>query len=73
MDRNIRRLTPDERDRNEEQEQAVYDSMYAELEEQAREEHDREFGPAIPYKPNSGAIHEQVTLRIRNIIERNAY
>lgn len=62
-----RRLTADERDRNDEQEQALYDEMYAELEAQAREEHDRHFGPGVPYTPNSTAIHDQVTRRIRNI------
>lgn len=70
MGRSIRRLTPDESDRNDEQEQAVYDRMYAEIEAHAREEHDREFGPGVPFKPNSTAIHNQVTLRIRNIIEQ---
>lgn len=60
---NIPRLTADERDRNEEREQARYDRIYAEIEEADREEHDREFGPAIPFRP--WRLHERTVDRIR--------
>lgn len=59
----MRRLTPSERDRNEEQEQARYDELYAQIEEEQREEHDREFGLGVPFKPRQ--VHERTVARMR--------
>lgn len=59
----IRRLTPSERDRNEEQEQARYDELFAQIEEEQREQYDREFGPGVPFKPRQ--VHERVVARMR--------
>jgi hypothetical protein len=63
----MRRLTPSERDRNEEQEQARYDELFAQIEEEQRLEYSMEFGPeyraAHPFTPYK--VHERVVSRMR--------
>ncbi len=55
---NIRRLTPDEH------EDRRYEELYAQIEAEAREEHDREFGPAYrdmhPFRSDGRRIHAEV-------------
>lgn len=50
-DHSIRRLTPDERD------ERRYEEIYGQVEDEAREEHEREFGPDLSYRANGRAIH----------------
>lgn len=61
----IRRLTPDELDRNEERAQAHYDRLYAEIEASEREEHDREFGRRFPFKPDGRRVHAKIQQRLQ--------
>lgn len=71
--RSIRRLTGDERAARDEAESEHYQALYAEIEDQEREEYDREFGPtdnpAHQFKPNGARVHEKVLARIGQ--ERN--
>lgn len=61
----IRRRTPDEQDRRDEQAQARYDQLYAEIEAAERDEHDRAFGPGIPFKPDGARVHAKVQARLQ--------
>lgn len=64
MMRSIRRLTAEERARHDEQHQARYDDLYAEIEAAERQEYDEEFGTDYrqrhPYKPDGARIHAKV-------------
>lgn len=60
-----RRLTPDLADVQDDREQERYDQLYAELEDEARAEHDREFGSAIQYKPDGARIHAAVMAKMK--------
>lgn len=58
-----RRLTPEQQDRNDEQAQERYDELYAQIEDEQREEHEREFGHS--FKPNGARIHAAVMQRMK--------
>lgn len=60
------RLSPEKRDRNEEQEQERYEELYAEIEEKQRAEYCRDFGPdyRIKYPFRGDGIHEAVMARM---------
>lgn len=60
-----RRLTPDQRDTMEEQADARYEALFAELEDEARAAHDREFGSGVPYKPDENRIHAAVMQKMQ--------
>lgn len=71
--RSIRRLTGDERAARDEAAGMHYDTLFAEIEAQEREEYDREFGPeflaAHPFKPDGARVHRKVLARLEQ--ERN--
>lgn len=60
----FRLVTQAERDAHEDREAARYDRIYAEIEAEEREEHDREF-PGDPYKPDGRYIHRKTEERLR--------
>lgn len=56
-----------------EQHQAAYERIFAEIEDQVRAEWNEEFGednPRFPFAPDRAAIHREVTRRLDEI-ERN--
>lgn len=55
-----RRLTPDLADAQDERHQQRYEELFAELEDDARAEWEREFGPDPSYKPDGARIHALV-------------
>lgn len=62
----IRRLTPDEQ---EERRADRYEELYAQIEANMREEHDREFGDDYrkyhPFKPDGRRIHAAVMAQMQ--------
>lgn len=59
-----RRLTPDMADTLDERDNERYEALFAELEDEARAEHDREF-PGVPYKPDGNRIHAAVMQKMQ--------
>lgn len=57
--RNIRRLTHDERD------EQRYEELYAQIEVEERHEHDEQFGPAIKFKPDGMRVHQKTVARMQ--------
>lgn len=55
-----RRLTPNLADAQDERHQKRYEELFAEFEDDARAEWEREFGPDPNYKPDGARIHAMV-------------
>jgi hypothetical protein len=68
--RSIRRLTPEERARHDEQHQARYAELYAEIEAAERAEYDEQFGPFYrerhPFTLDGVRVHYKVLQRMSN-------
>lgn len=66
---NIRRLSAAERAARDEAEGMHYDTLFAEIEQAAREEYEAQFGPEYrarhPFKLDGAQAHAQVMARIR--------
>lgn len=61
----IRALTGKERALRDELDALRYEALFAEIEAEEQAEHEQEFGPAIPFKPDGRRVHEKVVERIR--------
>lgn len=60
-----RRLTPDMADTLDERDNERYEALLAELEDEARAAHDREFGSGVPYKPDGNRRHAAVMQKMQ--------
>lgn len=67
-----RRLTADDM-QEADSELSRYDALYAQFEEEDREEHDREFGPSIPFKGHSASLHARVEAKLKKEREYDAW
>lgn len=65
---NIRRMTAAERAARDEAAGMHYDTLFAEIEAEEREEYDREFSEAYrlrhPFKPDGARVHAKVLARL---------
>jgi hypothetical protein len=59
-----RRLTPEQHDRYEQQEEERYQELYAMYEKQDRDEWDMFLLPPDQYKPDGDSIHRRVMARM---------
>jgi hypothetical protein len=64
MSRSIRRLTVEERDRNDEQHQARYDDLYDQVDAQMVAENIAD-GGACDYRPDGAQVHARVEKMMR--------
>ncbi len=64
--RSIARLTQEQKDKRDEENQQRYDMVFGQIEAQDRAEWLEEFGESqqFPFKPNGTSIHERAVKRI---------
>lgn len=68
------RLSQEQRDRREERNQELYERVFAEIEDEERQQYEDDFGPTYrakwPYKPDGARTHTKVLKRMKDALNK---